>query len=586
MRDPKLARRSSALIALFVVAACSAGDGSGLLSLKVSPDSANPPPTGVKILLTGTGNVRRSYSVKFPPDNGGSLVIEYPGLPAGGNGMDITVQLLDANACAVGETASAVRVVIRGGATTSAEVFLRRSTSPCGDAGIPGARIDGGPVDVSAELPRSSDATGELAPDSGDTGAPVDVPLGNGDVPPGGDGAGGTAGQNGGADTSAGGSGSGGAGGARQNDVAGGDDGGGLMDANWRDVLGADAADVPVDGIAGSAGTGGVTGSGGVGGAGGIVNSGGTVGTGGASTQPVCGNGTIETGETCDPPSSCQILAQACVSDANTVRTPTGAVASCTFACASATRGCVGGDGFCPTGCTHPTDGDCPKEPGEACATASECRLGFCVSTVCCDRACTGACESCNRSTSLGTCALPDYTTDPAHCGNCSTVCKYNVCQGGVCVFTKDGLSTAGASSANRFTGNEYCTRLHIATAGHLAALGANIGTNTTAGILFRLALYSSSSNAPLTLVAQTSELASVSQSAVEGLVTSTSVAAADYWLCLATSATLRVTTESSLTGPTYTGTMTYGPFPSAAPIMTLASPDPLIANLYTVTTP
>ncbi len=353
----------------------------------------------------------------------------------------------------------------------------------------------------------------------------------------------------------------------------------------------------------------------------------------------VCGNSVVESGETCDPPSACQTLAQACLSNQNMVQTPTGDVAACTFRCNSMSRGCVGGDGFCPTGCSRPTDADCPKEAGEMCGAAGECRLGFCANTVCCDRACTGACEACNRSGKVGVCSLPDMTVDadncgscggacsnnnmatrvcsgsactgmcatgfgdcntdkrtdgcetdttsnPNHCGICGTVCRYGSCQTSTCAFTRHGFFSPGASSANRFSATMYCHRIHTTASGRLAALGINVGVNATAGIPFRLALYTSSSDAPLTLLGQTSDLASVSQAPVESLFSAPTLASADYWLCMLTSATLRVTTEGTLTGPVYSGAFVAGTFPATAPVLTRAASDPLITNVYIVTTP
>src|SRR6266700_2733393 len=61
----------------------------------------------------------------------------------------------------------------------------------------------------------------------------------------------------------------------------------------------------------------------------------------------LCGNSVVEAGEQCDPPSACQIQYDACVSDNNTIRTRTGSVAACTFACTTSARQCSAtSDGF------------------------------------------------------------------------------------------------------------------------------------------------------------------------------------------------------------------------------------------------
>jgi hypothetical protein len=73
-----------------------------------------------------------------------------------------------------------------------------------------------------------------------------------------------------------------------------------------------------------------------------------------------CGNGRIEAGETCDPPSSCQRTADTCRDDAQTLRTGSGDVNRCTFACMERKRPCQAGDGECPSGCAPSADTDCP----------------------------------------------------------------------------------------------------------------------------------------------------------------------------------------------------------------------------------
>lgn len=79
-----------------------------------------------------------------------------------------------------------------------------------------------------------------------------------------------------------------------------------------------------------------------------------------ADCPAVCGNGVVESGETCDGdgdaacPSSCDD-ADACTTDAMM-----GAAATCTAECAHTTiSACVSGDGCCAAGCTVTNDADC-----------------------------------------------------------------------------------------------------------------------------------------------------------------------------------------------------------------------------------
>lgn len=80
-----------------------------------------------------------------------------------------------------------------------------------------------------------------------------------------------------------------------------------------------------------------------------------TPSSGGAS--PTCGDGQLDPGETCDPPSTCATTcddADACTTDLTS-----GASAQCNVACShTPVTACVA-DGCCPAGCTSATDPDC-----------------------------------------------------------------------------------------------------------------------------------------------------------------------------------------------------------------------------------
>jgi hypothetical protein len=73
----------------------------------------------------------------------------------------------------------------------------------------------------------------------------------------------------------------------------------------------------------------------------------------------VCGNGMVESGETCDPiascPTSCPQGTDACMPNVLM-----GTAAACTAECVvQQITACANDDGCCPTGCTSSTDNDC-----------------------------------------------------------------------------------------------------------------------------------------------------------------------------------------------------------------------------------
>ena len=119
---------------------------------------------------------------------------------------------------------------------------------------------------------------------------------------------------------------------------------------------------------------------------------------------PSCGNGTVEKGETCDPPSSCP----ASCDDGNncTKDTITGSAASCTAACGHSTiTACASGDGCCPPGCDNNADSDCSAscgngtvEKGETCDPPSSCPASCDDGNSCTVDVMTGAAASCSAA--------------------------------------------------------------------------------------------------------------------------------------------------------------------------------------------
>lgn len=87
----------------------------------------------------------------------------------------------------------------------------------------------------------------------------------------------------------------------------------------------------------------------------------------------------------------------------------------------------------CATTCG--TNGDCllaffcntahqcvgTQADGASCANGGQCQSGNCVDGVCCNSACTGECEACNVSSSVGTCSdsSPRTPCTSVECGTC-----------------------------------------------------------------------------------------------------------------------------------------------------------------------
>jgi hypothetical protein len=141
--------------------------------------------------------------------------------------------------------------------------------------------------------------------------------------------------------------------------------------------------------------------------------------------NPTCGNGVVESGETCDPVANCNSIQTACINDANNVVTTSGSAAACTFVCTRAQRSCGPADTYCPTNvaCGPTTDADCPgcgngrveSGLGETCDPPSVCttQQTACVS------------DANNVRTSSGSTAACTYkcTTVPRACGPADGFC-------------------------------------------------------------------------------------------------------------------------------------------------------------------
>lgn len=159
-----------------------------------------------------------------------------------------------------------------------------------------------------------------------------------------------------------------------------------------------------------------------------------------------CGDGTVDDGETCDPPETCPVSCEEddpCVSS-----TLTGSADNCNAVCSSSpVAECIGGDGCCPSTCSFADDSDCSESCGngemeedELCDPPSTCPVS-CESTGPCSvGVLTGHPSNCNSQCTYSTIAA--CTDDDGCCPRGCTDDRDSDCRGDV----NDGGPTVAES--------------------------------------------------------------------------------------------------------------------------------------------
>jgi len=153
-----------------------------------------------------------------------------------------------------------------------------------------------------------------------------------------------------------------------------------------------------------------------------------------------CGNGVLETGETCDPPGTCPTDCD----DSNdcTDDVLSGAPATCDAVCSNTPiSACTDGDNCCPNGCNATTDTDCSAscgngivETGETCDPPGTCPTTCDDSIDCTLDQMTGNSATCNvacSNTPIVVCVDSDGCCAPGCNTNNDTDCS-PVCGNGV----------------------------------------------------------------------------------------------------------------------------------------------------------
>lgn len=102
--------------------------------------------------------------------------------------------------------------------------------------------------------------------------------------------------------------------------------------------------------------------------------------------------------------------------------------------------------------------GICQGKNGTTCTDGTNCAQGFCVDGVCCNSSCTGTCEACNVTGSMGTCsAMPNGLDDAT--GNAVCLGPDVACDGtGKCLREVGGACATAADCFSTLCNHGVCT--------------------------------------------------------------------------------------------------------------------------------
>jgi hypothetical protein len=113
--------------------------------------------------------------------------------------------------------------------------------------------------------------------------------------------------------------------------------------------------------------------------------------------------------------------------------------------------------------------GSCKLQDGQACRAASDCASGFCAGGLCCNRACSLACETCAPVGAAGTCATAPAGTQAAACGayrcnGANADCPIACAADGDCV---PGFYCSAGACSTALPLGLACTSDHSCQSGH-----------------------------------------------------------------------------------------------------------------------
>ncbi len=194
-----------------------------------------------------------------------------------------------------------------------------------------------------------------------------------------------------------------------------------------------------------------------------------------------CGNGVVDSGESCDPPSSCPTSCddgEPCTTDSMV-----GSAATCNLQCYNdLVFFCSSGDGCCAAGCNQATDSDCSSVCGNSvCEPSEDC--GSCEAD--CGPCSVDPCAGFTGTYCGATAQFPEGTSGTLYSCTGGVTQSTTVCSNG-CVVALPGLPDyCGAGSCNDYGEacssdsaccSGYCTSGHCCETGGMGAPGDSCG--------------------------------------------------------------------------------------------------------------
>jgi alpha-L-arabinofuranosidase len=207
----------------------------------------------------------------------------------------------------------------------------------------------------------------------------------------------------------------------------------------------------------------------------------------GGTTPTSCGNGVVDSGETCDPPGTCPAMCDD--GNACTANQQLGTAQACNVSCTyNAIVICSSGDGCCPAGCSFSTDADCSAscgnsvvDSGETCDPPASCPASCDDGLACTLDQLTGSAENCNvacSNTTITACTSGDGCC-PMGCGATDADCSGGMGgMGGTAGASGSGGSPGGSGGAGGSAGDPpTCEESTVPTSPN--TLGVNVATAT-----------------------------------------------------------------------------------------------------------